>query len=269
MLIVTWLVTLILGRLPRPFHRFFSAYLRYQTHVNAYVLLVSNLFPGFTGKAGSYPVDLELPTEPERHNRWGVFFRGLLAFPAAFLAWSLSGAAVLAVCGAWFVSLILGRMPRGLRDLIAYSLRYSCQLSAYLVYFLTSRYPNSSPYVGTVLPDFAAPSGVYHVGLELPVEPERQNRWGVFFRGLLAFPAGVLSYQLSIIRGLLAIAGWFATLIRGRMPRGVRDLSAYCLRYQIETNAYRSLVAKRYPNASPDVGMSPVTAEAPAAPPEA
>jgi hypothetical protein len=149
--LVTWLVVLIMGRLPKPFHRFFSSYLRYQTHVQAYANLVANPFPGFNGEYGSYPVDLELPAEPQRQNRWGVFFRPLAIFPLFFMLLSLMFLMGLVSPAAWIASLILGRIPRGFRDLLAYMLRYQAQISAYTSYFLTSRYPCSSPYVGMVL----------------------------------------------------------------------------------------------------------------------
>ena len=147
----SWLVVLIMGRLPKFFHRFFSSYLRYQTHVQAYANLIANPFPGFNGEYGSYPVDLELPTEPKRQNRWGVFFRPLATFPLALMLFPLSLLIFLVSPAAWIASLILGRIPRGFRDLLAYVTRYQAQISAYTSYYLTSRYPCSSPYVGMVV----------------------------------------------------------------------------------------------------------------------
>jgi hypothetical protein len=44
----------------------------------------------------------------------------------------------------WFVGLILGRMPRGLRNLGVFALRYQAQVGAYL-WLLTDRYPYSGP----------------------------------------------------------------------------------------------------------------------------
>ena len=149
--LISWLVVLIMGRLPLSFHRFFSAYLRYQTHVQAYNLLIANPFPGFTGEYGSYPVDLELPAEPQRQNRWGVFFRQLLAIPTFFMLFGFMFVLFFGYPAAWLVSMIIGRMPRGLRDTFANFLRYSAQISAYGTYYLTGRYPNSSPYVGMLL----------------------------------------------------------------------------------------------------------------------
>ena len=56
--------------------------------------------------------------------------------------------------------------------------------------------------------------------------------------------AGVLGYALT----LLAFGGWFVAIILGRLPRGMRDLSAYCLRFQTQTEAYSMLLTARYPH---------------------
>jgi hypothetical protein len=146
-----WFAALVLGRLPRPLHRFLSAYLRYSTHVGAFVLLAANPFPGFTGTPGSYPVDPELP-EPERQRRLVTLFRIFLAIPAFAVSSSLSTIAVVAAIFGWFVSLALGRMPRSFREAQAYSIRYSVQTSAYF-WLLTSRYPYSGPSLGHPEPE--------------------------------------------------------------------------------------------------------------------
>jgi hypothetical protein len=55
--------------------------------------------------------------------------------------------------------------------------------------------------------------------------------------------ATVLVYVLYVI----AFLGAFYALATGRSPRGFRDLSAYCLRYQAQTYAYLLLLTDRYP----------------------
>jgi uncharacterized protein DUF4389 len=148
--LLTWLCALVTGRPPRPFHRFLSAYVRYSTHVMAFLFLVGNPFPGFVGKPGSYPVDLELgASEPQR--RLVTLFRLLLAIPAFLVDAGLSGALFTVGVLGWFVALFRGQMPDGLRNLGAYALRYSGQMNAYL-YVLTDRYPDSGP-----RPDPASP----------------------------------------------------------------------------------------------------------------
>jgi hypothetical protein len=46
---------------------------------------------------------------------------------------------------------------------------------------------------------------------------------------------------------VVAFLGAFYALATGRSPRGFRDLSAYCLRYQAQTYAYLLLLTDRYP----------------------
>jgi Domain of unknown function (DUF4389) len=149
--IAGWIAALVIGRLPRPFHRFLSAYLRYTTHVGAFVLLTANPFPGFTGTPGRYPVDPELP-EPESQNRLVTLFRLFLAIPAFAVSSSLYTLAAVAAFFGWFVSLALGRMPRSFREAQAYALRYGAQTNAYS-WLLTSRYPFSGPSLGRPEPE--------------------------------------------------------------------------------------------------------------------
>ena len=140
-----------MGRPPRPFHRFLSAYVRYQFHIFAFLTVAANPFPGFTGKAGSYPLDLALPAEPQRQNRWKTLFRIILVIPAWIVAFGLLFALFFASIFTWFVALVRGSAPYGLRNLMAYALRYSGQANAYL-YLITDRYPHASPLEGEEQP---------------------------------------------------------------------------------------------------------------------
>src|SRR4051794_35107330 len=72
--IINWLALLITGKPIGALHRFLCAFLRYQTHVVAFLYLIANPFPGFVGAKGSYPVELVLPG-PERQSRAKTFFR--------------------------------------------------------------------------------------------------------------------------------------------------------------------------------------------------
>jgi hypothetical protein len=141
--IANWVVALVRGLPAAPLHRFLAAYVRYSIHVSAFLFLVANPFPGFTGREGGYPVDVRLPP-PARQSRWVTGFRLLLAIPAMIVQSAIGGAAWAAAFLGWFAALATGRMPRGLRNLGAYSLRYSAQSSAY-VFVLTDRYPYSGP----------------------------------------------------------------------------------------------------------------------------
>ena len=66
--IIGWIAALATGRLPEGLHRFFCSYLRYATHLYAYVSLTADPYPPFNGEHGVYPLDLGFP-EPEPHSR--------------------------------------------------------------------------------------------------------------------------------------------------------------------------------------------------------
>ncbi len=144
--IVQWLVTLIRGRPVAALHGFLSRWVRYGFHVYAFGALVANPFPAFGGRFGAYPLDLVLP-EPGRQNRWKTLARGLLAIPALVVGGALGVALFVNAVLIWFAAMATGRAPEGLRNLSAYSLRYSGQTNAYL-FFITDRYPHASPLEG-------------------------------------------------------------------------------------------------------------------------
>jgi Domain of unknown function (DUF4389) len=144
--ILNWFVTLFTGTPTRPFHGFLSRYVRYALHVAAFLYLAANPFPGFTGEAGIYPLDLEIP-ERGRQNRWRTGFRVVLAVPAVIVNSALGSSLLIAAVFTWFVALVRGSAPWGLRNLSAYALRYSAQLYAY-VFLLTDAYPHASPLEG-------------------------------------------------------------------------------------------------------------------------
>lgn len=139
--VVGWVLGIVLGRVPDGLHRFLAAYVRYQTHVYAYVSLAANPFPGFTGAPG-YPLDVEVASAA-RQNRLGVLFRLLLAIPAFIVLYVLQLVGSVVMILAWFYALFVGKLPKGMRDLLAYWLRYQAQTTGYVL-LLTGRYPSFS-----------------------------------------------------------------------------------------------------------------------------
>ncbi len=363
--VINWLISIFAGKPPRGLHRLMCSYIRYQAHLTAYLALVGNPYPGFTGEAGEYPIDIRLPEEPVAQRRWTIFLRFLLAVPALIVSGALAGlsggnigssrgrksttrgtggGALLFVCGVlgWFASLARGRMPKGLRDAGAYSIGYSAQGSAYLL-LVTDRYPNADPtemlvevtdrpprhpvrvvgdpydlrrsrvtvffrlllslphlvwlvlwsivallaavgqwfvalfrgtpaaglhrfltryvryrlhvyafllLVGNPFPGFAGVEGTYPLDLEVE-ELRRQNRWKTGFRIVLVVPAALVNAALGGALLASAVLTWFYALAKGSAPWGLRNLSAYALRYDAQVEAYLLLLTDRYPHASP------------------
>jgi hypothetical protein len=137
--IANWFATLVNGQSPEGLHNFLATYLRYQTHVYAYVLLLADPFPGFGGKPG-YPIDIEIDP-PHPQNRWTVAFRVILAIPAYIVSGILGYLNRALAVFSWFIALAMGSVPEGLRNFAAFALRYEQQTAAYAL-LLTGRYPS-------------------------------------------------------------------------------------------------------------------------------
>ena len=92
--IANWLFALAAGRPAARLHRFLVRYVRYSLHLDAYLSILANPYPEFTGEesklGAAYPIDVELP-EPAPQSRWGVLLRVVLALPALFLSTFLGG----------------------------------------------------------------------------------------------------------------------------------------------------------------------------------
>src|SRR4030095_4211674 len=93
----------------------------YRTHVFSYMFLVSNPYPTFFGRPGSHPVDLEIEG-PERQRRVITAFRLILAIPAFVVAYVFVFVMFFVAFIGWFIALVVGRLPKGMRDLLRYGL---------------------------------------------------------------------------------------------------------------------------------------------------
>jgi hypothetical protein len=275
--IVNWFITLVKGRSPLSLHDFFAAYIRFTTHIHAYVFLAADPYPGFTGKPG-YPVDVEVDP-PEPQNRWKTLFRLVLVLPALIIAGTLVGAPgggggnsgyqdqgsngaeygfsfasgffLLSIL-AWFACLVRGSMPNGLRDLFAYGLRYAAQTWGYL-FLLTDRYPNTDP----AKPPADMPEKPRRVRINVDDDLHR-SRLTVFFRFLLFLPHLVWLILWSIAAFLASIVNWFATLAMGRSPNVLHRFLAAYVRYIVHVYAYLFLIANPFPGFVGAPGTYPI-----------
>lgn len=182
-----------------------------------------------------HPIQLVV-TDDLGRNRLTVFFRLLLAIPLLLwiVLWSIVVA--FAVVVAWVAALVTGRVPDALHRFMASYTRFSTHLSAY-VWLVADPYPG-----------FAGEPG-YPVDLRI-APPTSQNRLTVLFRPILAIPAAIVASILQDVAWIVAFLGWFYALFTGRMSKGMRDLLAYCTRYQAQTYGYFLLLTQRYPSFS-------------------
>jgi Domain of unknown function (DUF4389) len=269
--LLNWFATLFAGRSPQGLHNFLVGYVRYATHVFAYLFLAANPYPPFSAGAaaptGVYPVDLEIDP-PAPQSRWITGFRIVLVIPALLLAGALSGggsagntrvgmsggASSIAALLSWFSALVRGRSPRGLRDLLIWSVGYSAEVYAYLL-LLTDRYPRSDP-------------RPFLSGLEPPEAPGRarlvnqddlrRSRLSVFFRLPLAVPHIFWLLLWSVAAFFVALANWFVALVRGEPAQSLARFLAAYVRYTAHVTAFLYVVANPFPGFVGAAGSYPV-----------
>jgi len=277
--VVGWFAALATGRLPQGLHRFLAAYVRYVTHLHAYLYLAANPYPGFAGDPG-YPVDLEIDG-PERQSRWKTAFRLVIAIPAllvmsALVGWpsasggssqqgqdgewtsggTAAGVAVLVAVLGWFASLVRGSMPPGFRDLVAYALRYGAQTSAYVL-LLTDRYPSTDPFE----PPPPQPTPSRPIRIVIEDDEGRRSRLTVLFRLPLAFPHLVWLALWTVVAVLAAFVNWLATLVTGRSPSALHRFLTRYLRYGVHVYAFLTLAANPFPGFTGEPFRYPVDLE--------
>jgi hypothetical protein len=183
-----------------------------------------------------HPIGLIVEDDLER-SRLTVFFRLLLAIPQEIWLGIWGIAVYVALIVAWFAALFTGRVPDGLHGFVARYLRACTHTYSYVLLL-------ADPW-----PPFGGSPGTYPV--DLRVDPAAaQSRLTVFFRWPLAIPALLLSHVFRAVNVVVAILGWFYCLALGRMNQGMRDLSAWMLKYELQTFAYLLLLTGRYPSFS-------------------
>ena len=244
--ILGWFASMARGRMPRGLRDAGAYSVGYGAQVLAYLLLVTDRYPNADPTAmladvprpPQHPVHLVGDAHDLRHSRVLVLFRLPLAVPHIvwLVLWSV--AAFLASLVNWLVALVTGRPAAAIHRFLVRFVRYTLHVYAFL-------YLAAGPF-----PGFAGVEGSYPIDVVLP-GPERQSRWRTGFRLVLAFPALIVNGVLGSALLIAAVLTWFVALGTGSASWGLRNLSAYALRYGAQTNAYLLLITERYPHASP------------------
>jgi hypothetical protein len=200
--------------------------------------------PAPPAPANMHPIRLVVADDLKR-SRLSVFFRLLLAYPQFWWVAIWGFAASFALVAQWFYLLFTGHPAHGLHRFLS---RYQRQYAHALAYF----HLLANPY-----PHFSGLAGDYPVDLEID-GPAPQARWKTLLRIILVIPAYVLAYIFQYLGLIVSVLMWIVAVIMGRVPRGLRDFSAYLLRYQLQTFAYLFLLTDRYPALSTPDPKGPV-----------
>jgi hypothetical protein len=137
---VAWFAVVFTGRYPRGLYDLQASFQRYTTAFYGYLELLTDEYPPFSGDTARYPVRLEVPPPLPEYSRAKAFFRLILAIPVAIIVYAMQIVYQLGGLIAWFAIVILGRLPRGLHDMIALGVSYQQRAYCYFA-LMTENWP--------------------------------------------------------------------------------------------------------------------------------
>lgn len=188
--------------------------------------------------SSSYPLNGEVACV-ERVARWRPLLNWVLVVPLYLWLMVLAfGAAAVSLAG-WFAILFTGRLPESFGDYLVAVLRYQWRVLAFLL-GLTTSYPGFHVVAGYVDP------GDYPAVLYSARAVTRQ-RLTVAFRIVLVIPQQVVLYFVNLAALVVLVIGWFAVLVAGRWPTGLRTFVTGWMRWTFRVNGYTWLIVDEYP----------------------
>lgn len=145
-MVISWIVVLITGKLPSSLAGMQAMYLRYSNRVTAYSGFLKDAYPPFSFDTAAHdPGDyagetVEFQPELEDRNRLTVLLRLLLVIPQLIAVAIVGFVAWLAWIVGFFAVLFTGHWPEGIRQFVVGSMRWSLRVYAYFM-LLTDQYP--------------------------------------------------------------------------------------------------------------------------------
>jgi hypothetical protein len=176
---------------------------------------------------------------PLQVARWRVIGNAILAIPHFVVLYVLQLVAEILLIVGWFAALFTGHLPDGIANFVAGVHRYQFRVTTFVL-FLREQYPG-----------FGIPSGYAEPGgdpawLQI-APPQSLSRLAVLFRVILAIPQALFGFLLYIAVYLAMVVAFFAVLITGSWPSGLRKFVVDVLFWANRLNAWYSLLADPYP----------------------
>jgi len=182
------------------------------------------------------PAPVQVAVAPTaRQRRVTVAFRLILAIPHLFVLYFLAIAAGVVVFIGWWGALFMGRLPDFAANYLSGYMRWYARVYGY-VFLLTDVYP----------PFELEDEPGYPVRLAV-VAQERLNRLAVFFRIILAIPAGIVAGATIAGAALVSIIAWVVTVITGELPDSLHLAFTAVVRYHFRYYCYWLLLTPTYP----------------------
>jgi hypothetical protein len=140
-IVIAWFVIVFTARYPRALYEFVEGFNRYEARATAYAALLCDPYPSFLGEDDpAYPVRMQFSGPLDPYSRPKTLFRIILAIPIAILRYVIHLLLEITAVAGWIVIVIMGKLPRGLFDVMVLANSYIARSDAYL-YLLTETYP--------------------------------------------------------------------------------------------------------------------------------
>jgi hypothetical protein len=211
--------------------------------------------------AMDYPVSVSVEPVLTNRNRLTIGFRLILAIPHIILVGGIgvgalySGtdsktsvggqggllgavAAFLAIVS-WFTIVFTGQHVTGIRQFMAFYLRWRVRALSYLM-LLEDQYPpfGDGPYPATI--EIVDPAGP-------------RDRVSVGFRLILGIPHFIIVACLVVVWWVTAMIAWLLILFTGEYPEPLYKFAVGTLRWMLRVEAYMLLMVDEYPPFSFDM----------------
>jgi hypothetical protein len=186
----------------------------------------------------TYPLQLDLEA-PYEVARWRPLVHWLLSIPHFVVLYVLALVQRVIFIVSFFAILFTGKMPEGLFGFNAMVLRYQWRVTSYAM-FMREDYP-----------EFAFPMESEDPGTEparMSLEPSPTlSRGLIFIKWLLAIPHFIVLVFLYIAVYIVTIIAFFAVIITGAWPEGMRTFVVGVMRWSARVNMYILLMTDQYP----------------------
>jgi hypothetical protein len=178
---------------------------------------------------------------PEKVANWRAIVNWILAIPHLFVANVLQQVGQVLAFISWFAILFTGKLPEGIANFQAMTLRYSLRAYVYAG-FMREEYP---PFAFGMMA--ADPGEDSRLRVDFQPELENRNRLTTAFRLILAIPHIIVLAFLFIGVVVVWWIAFFAVLFTGRWPEGLRTFVLNVMQWSLRVQAYLALLTDQYP----------------------
>ena len=185
-----------------------------------------------------YPVTLDLDA-PLEIARWRPLVHWLLVIPHLLISQALQILRGVLQLISFFAILFTKQIPRSMFDLIVLTMRYQWRATSYML-FMRESYPPFS--FEPVSADDGADAASFSVEY-----PEEVNRFLPLVKWFLALPHLLVLVVLCIGFVFAWLFSFFAVLITGRYPEGIRRYGIGLMRWGMRVFAYVGFLRDEYP----------------------